>query len=162
MHFWFLCINMTMSGCPSAAIWPGRRCCAGAGACAALPHCGDGSSSWADLQRCPVGAAEISAGADSARAGGSSKRRRRHEREKWGGNGFGPFLFPLVSVISFQRRGSNFLLLSVSFCLKMGFHLVGRWEKARESKRTRDRISAPIYLHQISVWAISQSIPFYF
>lgn len=111
----------------------------GAGACTALTHHWDGNSSWDDLERCPVGAVESSAGADSARAGGSSKR-RRHEREKWGENRFRPLLFPLVSVISFRRRGNNFLFLSVSFHLKMAFNAVGRWEQRGNQKESRYRI----------------------
>lgn len=97
---------------------------------------------------------EISAGADSTRAGRSSKR-RRDKREKSGGNRFGPLLFPLVSVISFRRRENNFLLVTVSFCLKMGFNSVDGWEQGGNQKENRCRISTSIYMQQISVWASS-------
>lgn len=123
----------------------------GAGPWMALPHHRDGSSSWDDSQRCPMGAVDISAGADSTRAGGSSKR-RRDEKETRGGNRFGPLLFPLVSVISLRRCGNNFLLLSVVFCLKMGLNSAD--ENSKGIKKTSEAETLhPFTCHQI--WASS-------
>lgn len=105
-----------------------------------------------------MGAVDISAGADSTRAGGSSKR-RRDERETRGGNRYGPLLFPLISVILLRRCGNNFLLLSVSTCLKMGLNSVDGWEQQGNQKDIRGRNSAPIYLSsnlsQLLSWLLS-------
>lgn len=94
-----------------------------------------------------MGAVDISVGADSIRAGGSSKR-RRDEREKWGGNRLGPLLFPVVSVISIRRCGNNFLLLSVSFCW-----VWIRWKdenSERIKKKPETEPLHPFTCHQIS------------
>lgn len=75
---------MTMSGCAIALplyAFGDLSVDTRAGPGTALPHRRGGNSSWDDLQRCPVGATEISVGTDSAGAGGSSKR-RRDVREK--------------------------------------------------------------------------------
>lgn len=160
--YFFFSINMTMSGCPSVTmlhfLWPERRHRGRALHSPASPQGWQLVLGW--LAKMPSGSCGDLSGSWQLQSW-----RKLKEEERWKGEVRreslrAPSVPPHLSHLVPETREQ--LLVFISFlCLKMGFNSVDRWEQGGNQKENRDRISAPIYLHQISMWA-SSSIPFYF